>query len=122
MTDYDDDLVYLPDDIVENLGGSVSAANPDHLVTAWQIVDAVVDEIGGGEVDGGDDHASFRFDGNRIAVIRTVEEDIVFDILSFTVEDGGGSETVSVGDTDDIRKVVALVLDLAGVLDPDFRG
>ena len=122
MSEYDDGLVFLPDDIVERLGGSVSAANPDHLVTARQIVGAVVAEIGGAGVIGGVDHASFLHAGVRATVTRTVEEDIVFDILSFTVEAGGESKTVSVGDTDDIRTVVAAVLDLVGVLDPDYRG
>lgn len=124
MTEYDDDLVYLPDDIAERLDGSVSAVYLGHLVTARQIVDAVVDEIGGDEVDGGDDRASFRFRFNegRITVTRTVEEDIIFDILSFTVEAGRESETVSVEDTDDIQTVVAAVLDLMDVLDPDYRG
>ena len=117
--EYHPDFNSLLDDIVERLGGSVSAANPDHLVTARQIVDAVADEIGGEEVDGGDDRASFHFIWNRTTVTRTVEEDIVFDILSFTVEVGEVSETVTIGDTDDIRTFVAVALDLTGVLDPN---
>lgn len=97
----------------------MSAANPDHLITARQIVDAVVAEIGGTRVAGGGDRASFLHARVRVTVTRTVEEGNVFTILSFTVEAGGESETVTVGDIDDIRTVVAVVLDLMGVLDPD---
>lgn len=121
---YHADLISLLDDTVARLGGSgmVSAANPDHLVTARQIVDAVASEINGDEVDGGEDRASFRFIWNRVTVTRTVEEGNVFDILSFTVEVGEVSETVSIGDTGDIRTAVAAVLYLTGLLDPDYNG
>lgn len=122
--EYHDDLITMLDDTVARLGGSVtvSAANPDHLITARQIVDAVVAGNGGGGAEGGDDHASFRFIWNHVTVTRTVEEGSVFDILSFTVEVDGVSETVTVAGTGDIRTVVAAVLYMIGLLHPDYDG
>ena len=102
--------------VAERVDGSVSSSDPALLETSGNIARAVAEVTGVDVLDAGDDVAVVRGEV-EVTIERNVEEDIVFDILSFTVSSSSGSERVSVGDMDDIDQVCRAVLEQLGLWD-----
>lgn len=103
-------MAFNVDSVAERVGGSVSSSDPYLLETSGNIARAVAEVTGVDVIVAGHDVAVVRGEV-EVTIKREVEEDTMFDILSFTVSSSAGSEKVSVGDMSDIDQVCRAVLE-----------